>query len=681
MAKKSKKKEFEKDKKKLWNIDVEMIWKDVEFRTYLYSLLQQVFSFYEQNYFPKWVDIYKAYYLDTLDRQKQLKELDQEWRTNVRYPLIKMVVDTLFANFYDTNVTYKILPRQEDDKEKAQIAQKVLTWMMDVWRANDEIFDAVKEAMLLGTSFVKLIIRKEEEVGEYLKGVKDWKKLYWKYKRVYYYPSLSMVDAFSLFIDPAARKIENARFIFHRKIIPVKKAVQWYSKLLWINLTEKQINTITQVPYYISKKDYSKIKQIQFMSEYRRQNIEDFSRDNIFEIYYHDNDLIEVIEYYEPDGKLLVLFNWYVVYDDVSPYPFNGYPFGVVKYDTSDTIYGKWVGTSLETQQKIADIIWNAYLDQVKVNVAPMFEADKWSIMEEDIGDWVLKYEPYKILTKRDDKQAIRPISLVANEALWPQALQLIQSLIELSEWPNQYTMGGSPVERSATWASLKAQITKQRLKPLADSINRMLSYIVPKMLLTLTLVYPEKLVVRILWEDWAVSFEEIKPQDIIWQYDVVFETNTLKEVMKEIERNQLIQFIAQALPAANDPVRQRPVIDILELFKEILPKFDISQDVLLTDDKFKEILANLQATWQIAQQEAQEKVEEYQKKRYKGKRQEQPQITPEMLAQIAGNIPPVPPSPPSPEKEQQREVKRELYQMYWGGLSDILRRIKNFNW
>jgi hypothetical protein len=45
------------------------------------------------------------------------------------------------------------------------------------------------------------------------------------------------------------------------------------------------------------------------------------------------------------------------------------------------------------------DLLFNAYLDAVKIAAAPMFKVDKWFFV--DCQEQHLSYVPYKILTSR----------------------------------------------------------------------------------------------------------------------------------------------------------------------------------------------------------------------------------------------------------------------------------------
>lgn len=630
-----------------WSTDVKMITENIEFRDSLLSNLKSVFDLYERTYFRTFIEAYKAYHLDETDRAKALAARWWEWRTNVRYPLTKMVIDTLFANFYDTQISYKIQPRSPEDFEKAQYAQWFFEWIMDMSHWNNEIFKAAKEAMICWTSFVKVIVKKDVEKWRYLKEIKKWKRIYNEYNREKNYPSISNIDVFSVFIDPSANSINEARYLFQRKIMPYKDAIARYSKAYWLNLSKAETATLIKSPNQVSWKDYSKIKKLPFFKNDILNDITDFNWANFFEVWYYDNDLIEVIEYYQ-DWKVIILMNWYILYDWETLYPFEWYPFDKVNYEI-DTgwLYTKWIWTNLEQFQQISDIILNSYLDQTKLNVAPMYEVDKWSVNEKDIWpNWQLNYVPFKTIPKRDTKPALTPINMTNWDRLWLEALQQLEQYVEFSEWPNQYSMWWNPIERSATWASLKANITKQRLKPLVDSINRCLSELSEKVMLLSWTVYDWKIPIKVIWETWEQVIKHMDMQDIIWQYNIIFETDSLKSVIKEIEKNQLLQFVSQAMPANMDNVRWRPVVDTMKLFRELIHTFNLPEDVLLTDNAFKTIMSKSAAAWQEWQLDAKAAVAEYEK-------EHAPQ-------QSTPQNPWVPWQPQAPQQQQQQQQPQQ---------------------
>jgi hypothetical protein len=63
-----------------------------------------------------------------------------------------------------------------------------------------------------------------------------------------------------------------------------------------------------------------------------QKDYDDWTQRKIFEINYSDNELVEVVEYWE-DDKFVLFINSVIVYEGVSPYPFNSDPFHIIVHE------------------------------------------------------------------------------------------------------------------------------------------------------------------------------------------------------------------------------------------------------------------------------------------------------------------------------------------------------------
>jgi len=607
--------------------------KDVVFRNDFNSYLWSVVEYYENRHFKKYIDVYKNYNLFWWDKKVANKLMDLEWRENSVFPLIKMIVDTLFSSLYDSDIQFKVLPRWKEDVKKADKYQLLVDWMFDTAKVRYRFYETLKEVILLWSSFVKVWLDINNDEIKFF----DWKQ-YKSYTNKNILPELTNVSPFELFVDPAVKELSDARFVFYRKLMPINTALKKYKSIL--NLNKAQILTIKKQPQYINKKNYSLVKKIHFhedefvaraesmitwdsvwtiWTDEIIKQLENLDMLNFFEVLPYDNDVIEVVEYYEW-SKMILLFNWYVMYDWQTIFPFEWYPFVAINSEVWNWLYSKWVWINLLDFQKLANLVYNWQADSLKINVSPMFEADEWSIIDDKVDEF-FQLTPFKIIKKRWDKPAIQSIEIMKPNSNW---FELINSLIqytEYSEWPNQYSMGGVPVERSATGASLKAQIIKQRLKPLLDNVNESLTEIIRKLSLLLmnylNKQWKKTLEVRITWEDWYL-FKDITIDDILWQYDVILELNSLKSTTMEVERSQLVEFIQQTLQLLDkDPVRQRQLIDRVPLIKKLIKLYNLPSDILISDEKYKKVASDSLATNQEVQQDAQKQLAKENKKEW----------------------------------------------------------------
>jgi hypothetical protein len=77
------------------------------------------------------------------------------------------------------------------------------------------------------------------------------------------HPTLEYVDPFSIYFDPSVRRFEDARWVAHRKIMPLNVAVNKY-KALGAKISDENVAAIRNTPQYFSTYDYSRVKNINY---------------------------------------------------------------------------------------------------------------------------------------------------------------------------------------------------------------------------------------------------------------------------------------------------------------------------------------------------------------------------------------------------------------------------------
>ena len=86
---------------------------------------------------------------------------------------------------------------------------------------------------------------------------------------------------------------------------------------------------------------------------------------------------IEVIEYWEDDVFKLIV-NGHVIYSGNNPLPIKKKPFYEIHYNKIPGIpFGMGMALSLVDIQKISDTIVNLTIDNLKLQIAPMFQKVK----------------------------------------------------------------------------------------------------------------------------------------------------------------------------------------------------------------------------------------------------------------------------------------------------------------
>ena len=155
-------------------------------------------------------------------------------------------------------------------------------------------------------------------------------------------------------------------------------------------------NAMLNSPNYISKADFTKIYDIDRLSIDLVLWIVWVATDKVWVAYENafnvllSNDFWEVIELYT-QGKLMLFFNGYKLYDGVSPFYYdsnyelsNEWPFIWIYYE--DTIWTKpmGIGAKLMPHQKKCNQLWNTISDGMYQNLNPMYWVVRGAMVGQD---------------------------------------------------------------------------------------------------------------------------------------------------------------------------------------------------------------------------------------------------------------------------------------------------------
>jgi len=508
--------------------------------------------------------------------------LKQEWRSNIKTPFTKVRVDALFSSLYTSNFELTTKARKEEFVPKQKAYQAYLDRCFSNGQNKRSVVDWIKEAINVWNWFFRVWFKILKEQIEY---IKNWDKSIQTYDLDEVAAVMEFVSPFDIFYEEDWLPFYEKRKVMYRRWMPINQAIKKYAP--FFSLTNSEQDTITRKPYRFSNKDYTKYKLLTYYDEIEVNN-DKWSEWYQFDLAYYDNSYIEVVEYWEPEN-LVVAFNGYITYDGINPNPFNAHPFLQIGFQTTPW-YTTWVGIGISQDwlQKSYDLIFNAYLDSVKLSVAPMFKADKWFFMDWD--EEALNYIPYKILTSRWDNKEFSRIDIVQPDPNAQAALQSIANLWDLEAGTNRYNMWWQGIERSATGATIQQAIAKDKLNPLIESINNDLFTKAAEYFSLLWIKYlPNKIKVRITWSDNVDKFQEVVHDDLMWRYDVYFNVETFKNVAKELEKQQNLEAMQIINQVWIDPVSQRYLLKQEDVIKKSVDLFDFWANSILSKDEFYE--------------------------------------------------------------------------------------------
>ncbi len=551
---------FEHSKRKdlQWDVSEKKIDTDYELEE-LWRHLRSTFDTIKDHFyyyvFPDYIRWYKHKFLYNGDRYQLLKQLKMTDKSNKKRPLIASVHDTYFSNTYDTRTRIKCVPVGEEDVEKATAAQSYMEWGFSIDSTDEAVKEMDWESILVWPWFGRVWFNNVDDTKFYVQ--KNTEKSY-RYRRQN--PTANYVDIFSLFYNPNATNFYTVPK-FYRDIMWIWDAKDKYS--WYFNITDEEWKYIVWHPQYFDDKDYKWIKKLQRFDDTMKFGDwscitnpscldtvlaqKDKPDDSIFNDEFsvdRKTEVIEVVEYREKD-RFVLLFNWYIVFDWPSPYPFEGDPFVMTQYKTIPwTLFPIWLSQMLDSIQINVDNFINSRVDSINWMVNTPYVADKWVFW--DKTPEILRMQPRKVY-QRVWWKIIEPLRMtdpaVVNHLLsW---IQFFNAQAYEKVGLNSYTQWWQwKIERTAWGVSSRTQILKTALVPFYSNKNKMLSKMAEKRMGIWMTLLDDKFKVRVMWDNYDATFKEISKTDLIWQFDFYFDNESLKSISKNEERQDLMQWL-----------------------------------------------------------------------------------------------------------------------------------------
>lgn len=578
--------------------------------------IQSLITKYEREYFPKWEEYFKNFYLDLSDREPYLKN----WQSNIMLPLIYTVIMTYHANLYDIVLSFKVGALNEDDQKKVETVKNALTRAYQISDAKEILYESLIDVLVIWNWYTKTTWHEEENLI-YKTDKKTWLD---KKNFSIEYPTLHYRSPFQIFYNRNVRNFKQAPMVYER-VIMSRESIKSIYKKLKVNITDNDLDYITNNAEYFLTNEYDLRKESYAMGSWwlistiKEQNIDE---SNTYSIE-NDDDFFEVVEG-RWKNRFFVIINWYKIYDWENPLPLKRIPYDQIWYKKVPwtSIY-TWMAQVLLPLQKAWTASLNAYIDEMKLKAVPILTKIAWPTSMK----WrtnSLDYEPWDIIPV-EEKDAIRPLDWG-----WAniQLQQLIQFLIELwfqatALWNYTIWWTWQKVERSAQWVLSRTQILKSQLIPLFNMLNNVMGSIWQKWIAMMYAYLDDETIVKIYDEkEHQDVFKKIKLKDLIWQFDVVFDSEALIDAEKDSKVDKLVQYMGYAAQYAVDPTTWLPTIDLVSLLKEVAKNMWISQETIYKDQKeagdhmeewqniASDIHANIQAKMQQAQMATQQQMQ-----------------------------------------------------------------------
>ncbi len=571
---------------KEWEDYEEIDW-DEELESRVRKLAINTIKYYEDYIYPEAYEIIKMKVLFNWDIKAILQATWNDHRSCNIYPLIASTHDVFYSNTFDLIPQMRVVAQNPEDIEKTQMAQDFIDRWWSAGESQYALEELLNEATLLGSSTGQVSFSKEEDDITY--------RVDWFNKEVHtekLVPTVEHVPFFEFFVDPSANDFYKARWKFRRKIKSWDSISKTYASFCEDLDSKKKAILLSKS--YVSNYDYNKIWEIKwYEGQYTKAIIKNLwtaayawspdmiTYQNLFQIAYEDNDLVEVIEYWDKNW-VVIMMNWISVYDWPSLYPMTADPFVHLYYEKLPwSIRCRWIGHKLMSHQKQVNSHWNAVQDAINMHLRPMYLVEKWVIVWHD-------WRPPQKITWKDGQTLVSNQPWIQNWGL--RAIEFLDfNMIQISRdfirqllnesqeiiGTNSYTQGWQgKVERVPVAARAKMQIVNSRLQQLISSMNRLQKKTFEMWLIMSSTFKWEKFWVRVLNKDSVteeVKHTQIVPSDIINKFDVLVENSNDRLATKQERMGQVIQVLNILMPYIQDQATGTMRIDPADIIKQVL--------------------------------------------------------------------------------------------------------------
>lgn len=572
----------------------------------LYWVIKSAITYHETYIFPRKVEIIKFKYLDAIDRYFQLKKMWMQHRSNRVFPLIASIHDTFTTNLYEVDINPRAIARTSKDQEATEMAQDFFDWAKETSELEFKEWPIWSESTLIWTSYWRSGFSSDKTTVEYMKK--------WQVKTNTFTvnePTVEHVSFFQLFYDCHWSDFYATPWKAYRYIDSFKSVAKKYSFLWKIDdwLTNHKIEILKW--WYFSNMDYTRIYnsknyENEMCKVKTQKDYDDWTQRKIFEINYSENELVEVVEYWE-DERLVLFINSKIYYDGISPYPFNSDPFHVIVHEAVPwSIHWIWIGDKLIELQKQVNNVFCSIEDAIRMHMFPMYRVTKWALKD---AKWLtpkkITYIPEWVLEDATPTSnwwidTIRFVDFNLISVAKQYLSELIAQAYEVS-WVNSYTQWWQgKVERSAAGIAQRTAVTRTRLQPIIASLNKFHSRLFNQRLAIAVTMFDDEFDFRIIWDDGREVRKSIDLESILNKFDVVAESEANRLATKELRSSQAINALSQINALNIDPVTQLPIYDVQPLLQMVFDRLDFPWLVPITTEQYKTKIAMLnELKWQ----------------------------------------------------------------------------------
>lgn len=437
-----------------------------------------------------WNRFYKLY-------RSQQDETESPWRSNLFIPYCFSTIETILPRLVTNRPRFEFVPRGPEDKERASLVDELMKYQWDYTNMDLTLVKWVKEALIYGTSILKVP---------------------WVFDKKNDGPLPEVVDLFDFFIDPSATSIKLAKYVIHR----TKRSKKYLKDMQSLGIYKNIDKVIGGTSIEDSKSE-----------RYANVGLSTPMKDK-------KDDEVEILEYWEDDKVITLADRKEVIRNGKNPYSC-GKPFiALIDQLVPHEFYGLGEIDQIESLQYELNDWRNHRMDSKTLTLNPMW----WVPVGYDLDDFIAEPgavftgpQPPEVVDVRADKQSdYREEEIIKGD---------IQTTTGVSDYSRGIESSPGISNDTATGISLIQEAANMRFRMKVMLIEEMGIKELGLMMLKLNQQFmSEKKVIRITGDE-GYEWKTITPDDIKGEYDIMVETGSSQPMNESLRRKTALDLLS----------------------------------------------------------------------------------------------------------------------------------------
>ena len=516
------------------------------------------------------------------------------WRSKLFIPWSFTVVETIIPKVFARDPKWRAInrgipePQMPEEAQQvgdinistpaqSEVVNKLLTYQWSRLGMRTIMYDYIKDSLMYSKGIIKVGWKFKTKVTTIEEPVVDENdkitfKTVTKSEVEHDDPRVEVCDPFDIYIDPDSMSLKEASFVIHRKTIPLEE--------------------LKNNPNY---KNTEKIEDTSF----DKTNSLYLNRNNTTPNQDKYKELVEVLEYWEPDRLIVVANKKVVLRDSPNPYNHKKLPFVELDdYRDPHKLYGQSELSVIDPLQREINAIRNQRRDYDNLALNPVIRMVPGTLRNPNSA----VMSPGNVWMV-SDLQSMDVFTLPQLQGTARDIEQQTAQDIKMSVAIDEIGIGllpDNPQRRSATEVVTAQSMAGKRFAIKIALLEEAVKEIGQQIFALNQQFLDQERVIQIVGEEKAQEWIKLSPEDIRGDYFIDIETGSMLPKDEIAQRQEAIQLLQYITPIVGPIIQSNPNV-VMPILRMVLDTFELPGK----DEIYAELSNALGVAQQAQQQQA----------------------------------------------------------------------------